>query len=229
MTIAYADTYLSCAQRNLGSMLDFAVNACGLGLKDFYEAFLTQSLSERFSKGDPAIIAGRSGEELALEVVKGSSLDAEATPSLKTWAPPTGATREYWAGWALAFYQWASGCSFVFIQERVSIEQIASLYHPYHEMDIRHFCEKMDELAKAAHPQTNLQAKRLAAGLSQRKLAEASRVPLRTLQQYEQRQKNISRARVDYVISLARVLACQPGDLLEYGSAEAFEYAFVSL
>lgn len=229
MTIAYADTYLSCAQRNLGSMLDFAVNACGLELKGFYEAFLALSLSERFSKGDPAIIAGRSGEELALEVVNSSCLSAEVTPSLKAWTPPASATREYWTGWALAFYQWASGCSFIFIQERVSIEQVASLYHPYHEMDIRHFCEKMDELARAAHPQSNLQTKRLAAGLSQRALAEASGVPLRTLQQYEQRQKNISHARVDYVVSLARVLACQPSDLLEYSSTEAFEYAFVSL
>ena len=225
--IAYADSYLSCAQRNLGSMLEFAVCACGFELNDFYEAFLAQSVSARFGKGDPAIIAGRSGQELALDVAESCGLMIE-TSALDAWQPPLGATPEYWAGWALAFYQWSTGCSFALIQERVSIDIIASLYSPYHEMDIRHFCEKLDELMHAAHPKTNLQARRLAAGLSQRELSKAARVPLRTLQQYEQRQKNISRARVDYVIALANALACQPSDLLEYNSQEGCEYAVIS-
>lgn len=46
-------------------------------------------------------------------------------------------------------------------------------------------------------------------------IAERSGVPLRTLQQYEQRQKNINRASAEYVIALARVLGCMPEELME--------------
>lgn len=49
----------------------------------------------------------------------------------------------------------------------------------------------------------------------QRELAEKADVPLRTIQQYEQKQKNINHARVDYVIRLAQALYCRPDDLME--------------
>ena len=80
-----------------------------------------------------------------------------------------------------------------------------------------------------AHPQTNLQARRLAAGLSQSQLARAAGVPVRTLQQYEQRQKNINHARADYVAALARALGCSAIDLFEHTAQSSCEYAFVSL
>ena len=51
--------------------------------------------------------------------------------------------------------------------------------------------------------------------LSQKELAEKANVPLRTIQQYEQKQKNINHARADYVIRLAKALYCRPEDLLE--------------
>ena len=51
-------------------------------------------------------------------------------------------------------------------------------------------------------------------------LAEKADVPLRTIQQYEQKQKNINHARADYVIRLAKALYCRPEDLLETDSAE---------
>jgi transcriptional regulator with XRE-family HTH domain len=51
--------------------------------------------------------------------------------------------------------------------------------------------------------------------MSQSELAEQSGVPLRTIQQYEQGQKNINRARAEYVIALSKVLYCRPEDLLE--------------
>ena len=42
-----------------------------------------------------------------------------------------------------------------------------------------------------------------------------SKVPVRTIQQYEQRQKNINKANAEYVITLAHVLCCEPIDLME--------------
>lgn len=89
------------------------------------------------------------------------------------------------------------------------------LYSPYHEMDIRQFCDKMNALYRAAQPETQLKQRRKNAGLSQRELAERSGVPIRTIQQYEQRQKNINKAQAESLIMLSRVLCCRVDDLLE--------------
>ncbi len=61
---------------------------------------------------------------------------------------------------------------------------------------------------RAAKPETNLKMRRLAVGLRQRRLAELSGIPLRTIQQYEQCQKNINRAATEYIAMLAKVLRC---------------------
>lgn len=69
------------------------------------------------------------------------------------------------------------------------------MYSPYHEMDIRQFCDRMSELYAERKTQSNLKRKRLAAGLSQSQLARLTDIPVRTLQQYEQGQKDINKAR----------------------------------
>ena len=223
---AYDETYLAGAQSRLGAMLDMAVNGFTCDLDAFYDLFLKTPTAARFGAGDPAIVAGRSGEELAFDVL-GSDVRPDSTPC--TSSPATEASAEYWAGWALAFYQWASGASFASIQELVTIDDIRSMYHPYHEMDIRQFCDRMDELRREAQPRTNLQVRRLAAGLSQGQLARAAGIPVRTLQQYEQRQKDVNHARADYLVALSRALCCEPSDLLECQAGPLVEYAVVSL
>lgn len=82
-------------------------------------------------------------------------------------------------------------------------------------MDIRQFSDKMNELYRAAKPDTNLKLYRKKAGLTQKELADVSGVPLRTIQQYEQRQKNINKAQAEYLVMLARVLCCDVEAILE--------------
>ena len=53
------------------------------------------------------------------------------------------------------------------------------------------------------------------AGLSQSELAEMSGVSVRTIQQYEQRQKSINRAKAETLLRLARALCCDMEDLME--------------
>ena len=222
---AYDETYLLGAQRRLGSLLEFATTRLGRDLPVVYSSFLAHPISARFAAGDPAVIAGRSGEELAFEIL---DVDSPCLPHVDDRVQCEFASPEYWTGWALAFYQWASGCSFEAIERRVRIVDVRSLYTPYHEMDIRQFCDHMDDLCLKAQPQTNLQVRRRAAGLSQSQLARAADMPVRTLQQYEQRQKDLNHARADYVEALARVLACKASDLLERNAKSGYEYALIS-
>lgn len=66
----------------------------------------------------------------------------------------------------------------------------------------------------ALREETPLKRMRIKNGLSQSGLAAASGVPLRTIQQYEQRQKDLRKARAEYLIALSRALHCDPAQLL---------------
>lgn len=211
MIHAYDENYLLQARHNLGLMLDVGVNHFHFSLGNFYLLFLESSLPRRFEHGEPYALAGHSGIELACEVLaehhitipeQGIQLHAERSA-------------EYWTGWALAYYQWFHAWSFADINAYAPIEKILRLYSPYHEMDILKLVEVLDSWYHQFHPQTRLQSLRQQAHLSQSQLAVLSGIPLRTLQQYEQRQKNLNAGRADTVLSLSRVLHCEPLMLLE--------------
>lgn len=208
MIHAYDKNYLSKAQSSLASMIDFAVYDLKIPLEKFYQSFLASPVSERFESGESSIIAGLSGVELALEVIGDENL-------AKKYRPAANRSPEYWTGWALAYFQWQTNLAFKQINSLIPITEILAMYNPYHEMDISQFCDKMTELYKSRKSETNLKKYRLAAGLSQSELAEVSGVPVRTIQQYEQRVKNINAAKAESVIALSKALECPIEMLME--------------
>lgn len=203
MIHAYNKLYLDCARLSLACMLDYAVNDSGISLNDYWEMFLKSDLSTRFESGDPFLLAGRSGIEIAIEV-----LGERKEPVFKLEK-----TREYWLGWSLAYYQWYRNVRFKDIN--IPIDMMLNLYNPYHEMDIMQFCDKIDELLGIDRSVSNIKRIRKNAGLTQHDLAKLTNIPLRSIQQYEQKQKNINNARAEYVIMLSKVLHCRPEELLE--------------
>lgn len=208
MIRAYDKVYLEKARVALGRMLDFAVYNLHIDLRDFWARFLNSDVSKRFERGDSSLLAGMSGIEMAYAVLGDDVQRAKARLTADR-------SEEYWLGWALAYYQWDTGIAFKDIFDAEDIFKIKALYSPYHEMDIRHFCNLLNEMYLERNPMTNLKRYRLRAGLSQAQLAEESGIPLRTIQQYEQRQKNINKAQAEYVIRLAKTLYCEPEDLME--------------
>ena len=211
MICAYDKVYLEKAQTALGRMLDFAVYELQYGLSEFFQLFLSSGVAERFGQGDFTLLAGKSGVELAYEVLEKAGISYERIPAKYA----VNRSEEYWTGWALAYYQWETALSFEEIVNCVPIVEICAMYSPYHEMNIKQFAERMNAYYRAMQPQTNLKKMRLRAGFSQSELAELSEVPLRTIQQYEQRQKNINKAQVEYLLMLAQALCCRVEDLVE--------------
>lgn len=211
MIHAYDKVYLEKARTALGRMLDFAVHDLHYDMADFFNLFLSSGMAGRFEVGDFTVLAGMSGTELAYEVIDRSDRVCQQIAPYYT----ANRSREYWTGWALAYYQWLTALSFSDITACVPIKEIQALYEPYHQMDIRQFADKMDALYLAVRPDTNLKHRRKAAGLSQSQLAALSGVPLRTIQQYEQRQKNINKAQAEYLYMLAQTLCCPMDALLE--------------
>ena len=211
MIRAYDKIHLASAQKNLGRMLDYIVNNLNYSLEAAWQLFLTNELSTRFEQGDYSVLVGSSGVELA------RALLMQSDESVSTPSPSYAYDRspEFLAGWALAYYQWFTGLRFAEIEQAVPITKVRSLYIPYHEMDIRQFVDQMNEQYRIAKPETNLKALRTLAGQSQAQLAQLSGVPLRTIQQYEQRQKDINKAQAKTLFQLARTLKCDMEDLME--------------
>lgn len=211
MICAYDKIYLEKARTSLGRMVDFAVYDLEYDMDDFFALFIETGVAKRFENGDSATIAGASGVELAYDVLELSQGESARVKPKYT----QNRSEEYWVGYALAYYQWLKARSFEDILCRVPAKKIKELYSPYHEMDIRQFVDKMDELYQKTNPHTNLKSMRIEAGLSQKELADISGVPLRTIQEYEQGRKNINKAQVEYLYMLAQALCCDMKDLLE--------------
>lgn len=60
----------------------------------------------------------------------------------------------------------------------------------------------------------NLQKLRIDSGLSQSQLANKAGLSVRTLQVYEQGQREVSHARIDVILKLCIALGCEMDDLL---------------
>lgn len=202
MIHAYSELYLSKARSSLGSLFDYAVYDCHYSIKEVWNAFINSQAARNIEVGDLCFIAGHSGVELAMEIF---GVEEEYHPRFDR-------TPEYWLGWAIAYYQWYRNISFKDIN--VDIEVLLSLYNPYHEMDIMHFVDRVDRYLNFNSKMSALKAIRIKMELSQKELSLLTGIPLRTIQQYEQKQKDICKARAEYLISLAKVLGCEPSELL---------------
>ena len=203
--------YLTSAQRIMGDMLDFAVNSSDIEIDSFFEMFIVSDVSTQFQNGNPTYIAGRTGCELVKEVIEDVALkqiDIEDEMYLDK-------SPEYWAGWALAFYQWYTCRPFSRIHRAVSLVKILEMYDVYHEMDIMQFVNTINEMWDDYYKDTNLKRIRTAAGLSQNELAELSGVSIRQIQLFEQRQRDINHTKAIDVVKLSRVLGCKSEDILQ--------------
>lgn len=122
---------------------------------------------------------------------------------------------EYWAGWALAYYQWYSAKRFKDIFVRIPLSQIILMYKVFHEMDVTEFAESMEKRYNEVEVETKLYSLREARGLSQRELSKISGVKIRSIQLFEQKVNDIDKAQAHTLYKLSRVLGCAIEDLLE--------------
>lgn len=144
MARAYKKTYLSSAMRNLAVMMDCGVRKYGYTIEEFYNKFLASDVSRQFANGNPRYLVGMSGAELAdcvVEVSGGTVL--KKNDGTYTVGP------EYWAGWALAYYQWLTRRSFTYMLKKgLGINKVVAMYYPLHEADLSKFANAADDIIK---------------------------------------------------------------------------------
>lgn len=235
MLHSYNELYLNKARTSMAHMLDFAVHDLKQDADAFFDLFVSSGLADQFGRGDAGVVLGMSGVELAYRVLDVCGINVDRISYRYT----SGRSKEYWAGWALANYQWESARSFVDITAAIPIREIIAVSDELRGREIKEIMATLswmdnlripDHMNEASYAEfrgriddalsdasiTSLKRIRQLNGLSQSRLAALSGVPVRTIQQYEQRQKDINKASFESIIKLAAALSCEPGNLLEF-------------
>ena len=214
MMRAYNENYLNNATAVFSEMVDYAVNDRHIDGDEFLHMFIVSGAAKQFERGNPRYVAGKSGIEIADEVI-GKTKKADGSVSVISIEFREVRTPEYWAGWALSQYQWYTAKTFDAILRYLPFSNIAGMYPALHEADITKFNDVADSIISKTSTQTNLKRIRLAVDLTQEKLAGLSGVSLRSIQMYEQRNRAINKAQAMNLAKIARVLGCEMEDLLE--------------
>lgn len=195
----------------MGDAFDYAINDCQIDGTEFVKMFVASTACRKIENGEACYISGKSGIEIAIECVyevTGKELSTEPSEKFSR-------SVQYWIGWVVCYYQWLSSMEYADIFKAVSYEDMLGLYPTLHEASVEKIASVIDEKVRAFYPETNLKRIRTAYGCSQRRLAEMSGVNLRSIQMYEQRNKDINKAQSDSLYRLAKALGCTMEDLLE--------------
>ena len=187
-----------------GAMMDCAVNVLGCPAEEFCARFIASGIAERFSRGDVTCVAGKSGVELAIEVMRLTGSDVTGSDCVISISSP-----EYWAGWTLAYYQWQSGLSFKQLSRLgLDMSNITAMFYPLHEADLSVFCQKADEMVRDRAESSPHWIKRLRKlnDISQKELSKITGVPIRQIRAYEQRVIDTSNAESRTISNLRRGL-----------------------
>ena len=144
MTHAYQEIYLSKAQALLGDAFDYAINTCSIPGNNFVKMFVASSICKRIENGEPAYLAGKSGIEIVVEIIMettGKHLHIEPQEHF-------GRSKEYWIGWAVAYYQWNSGRKYSDIFKVLTFDDLQKMYYTLHEADISKFVDIVNQRSR---------------------------------------------------------------------------------
>ena len=94
MIHAYDKLYLEKARAALARMLDFAVYDLHYDIAVFFDLFISSGVATLFEQGDVNTLVGKSGVELAYEVVERSGLTVERVKPRYAMDR----SKEYWTG-----------------------------------------------------------------------------------------------------------------------------------
>lgn len=203
---AYSVEYLDNAMVTMATMLDYAVNERHENIDYFFQCFLLSPFAQQFERGNPAFITGKTGVELYRLVRMDYSYPTPVYISIDR-------SPEFWVGRCLAYYQWYANRTFQEIVAVVSLSEMLYWYPTLHEADIMRYVDTMNQ--RLAMRKTNLELLRNRAGLSQDMLSQLSGVSLRSIQMYEQRRNDISKAQYNILNALSRTLGCSIYDLMD--------------
>ena len=216
MSHSYDESLLSQAVNTLGKAFDFADKHLPGGMEHFFDLFVVSPTARTFDGPDAQPAVGISGIVLVLSVCdsgQNSGLDTMLMSGRRL--PRDQRDRARWCGEVLAYHQWETGRTFRSISTYLSAADLIALHADYRVASPRVVSAVIEKSFARTSSPTRLKTLRAAAGLTQAALASSSGVSLRSIQQYEQRKKDINHAQAISVYRLAQTLSCRMEDMLE--------------
>ena len=208
---AYQEIFINKAQSLLGDTFDYAINVCNISGEDFIKMFVVSDVSVKIENGDPSTILGKSGLELLQDIFLQATGNDLAIKEMERYSR----SKQYWIGYSIAYYQWYSNRKFSQIFEVLTYKELMYMYTTLHEADISKFVDIVDSRISEQYPNTNLKRIRTNCRISQSTLAKLSGTSLRSIQMYEQKNKDINKASAETLYKISKVLGCNIEDLLE--------------
>ena len=212
MIHAYNEMYLFTAMNNLGDAFEYVAYDLEMDKDRFLDLFISSGIATEFGNGNPKYLIGMSGPELVQEVLNSSGFETNNPP----YSECAYKGIDFWCGWILAFYQWYSKRPFSNIARHIKMSDIEIMYEVYHEAAEEKFADTVETMIKENKEPTRLQVIRKICGMTQNELAAQSGVSLRSIQMYEQKNKDINKAKLETVNSLSKALGCTIEELIEY-------------
>ncbi len=127
--------------KNLGDMVEYAVGDLKYSPDEIFHYFISSGITEKFSSGNPKYVVGMSGYELAKEVLDTLSIENHSAEII--YAEKR--SKEYWAGWIMAYYQWIMGKRFEdIVNGGLTLSEVMSMYI-LHEADNSKFVEEANK------------------------------------------------------------------------------------
>ncbi len=203
------DYACKCLRRLLSTCFDYAMQDLELDPEEFISAFCRSRYVKEIENRNQTFLCGMAGSEFCRLVLNEAGIPF--TPV--QYKPLDRRTEYWWAGDVIAYCQYYRNVSFACIFSFVSITEVLRMYTVYHEMSMSQFMDQMDRLAKQSPSRLSVMRKKRQ--LSQSELAYASAVPVKTIQAYEQKRKDINKAEAMTVLKLADTLSCSTRDILE--------------
>lgn len=201
MTHAYDEMYVEGAMVRMGDMLEYACLDLGYDPDSFFKMFILSGYARRFEIGDVSVVAGKSGPELAYEVL--TEIDHVRELPAPTWREDR--SDLYWSGWILAYFQWIKNMPFSDIWNSISIRMLQKMYPTMHEADINRATDAMTEMMKPTE-KNSVQTLRLVRGLTQQELAERANMTVSQLQRIEYGERKVENLSLKTAIALATAL-----------------------
>ena len=193
----------------MAEMFEFAKCYLRIECDEFFNLLNYTHLSDRIYNLDIIYIYGKSSIEIVNEICSANDIIIKRIDKNKFLK----SDKHYWLGLVIASYCYGKRISFKEISKRIKPSQILKIYNTMHEAPHIKVIEEIDKILDSQ--ESVLKSIRQLKNISQNELSILSGVSLRSIQMYEQKKKNISKASFEIVKRLANSLSVNPEELYE--------------
>lgn len=189
----------------------FEYSKCYLHVEsdEFFDMLNNTNSSDKLYNLDIIYIYGKSSIEIINDIYLANEMKIKTFNNKKLLK----SDKYYWLGLVIASYCYGKKISFKEFGQRIKPSQILRMYNIMHEAPHMKVIEEIDKILNKQ--ESVLKSIRQAKNISQNELSILSGVSLRSIQMYEQKKKNISKASFEIVKRLANSLLIKPEELYD--------------